>query len=358
MDLIRKTAAAPLLPVIKANAYGHGAVTIARELLKRRDVAALCVGSVGEALELRREGIKSRIIVLDGVFREQARDVARYGLEAVVSSVAEARALASAAGRERIGVHFKINTGMTRLGANGDKALGAYKKIAGMKKIYPAGLMTHLAEANKKRGATSRQVSQFEQALSAIRGSGFELPPIHAANTAAIFLHPKARYDAARPGLGVYGVQEFSGADVGLLPILSWRARIIMARDVAKNTPVSYGAIWVSPGRRRVAVAYAGYADGFSRRMSNKAVAVFKGKKIRQVGAICMDNCLFDVTGTDAKAGDTITLIGDDGGRSIRANDLARWSGTISYEILCGIGRRAPRVYLKNGKAVKTVAEL
>jgi len=350
LDIIGEAAGTPILPVVKANAYGHGAVRVSKEIIGRGDVEGLCVGTVSEALELRRAGIGGRLIVLGGVFREQAGDIPAHDLEAVVSSIGEARALAARAGGKPVRVHVKINTGMTRLGADPEDAVELFRKISAMKKIAVAGLMTHLADSDRRKGMARRQIALFKDAVSSIRSAGFSIPPCHAANTAAIFLHPESRLDLVRPGIGIYGAQEFGGRDAGFKPALSWRARVVMSREVAKGASVSYGMTWTSPRKRRVAVVCAGYADGYPRAMSNKARAVFKGKLIRQIGTICMDNCLFDVTGVKTSEGDTVTLIGSEGGASIKANDLAGWGGTISYEILCGIGRRVPRVYVKSGK--------
>lgn len=339
------------MPVVKADAYGHGAVPVAREIALRPDIVeGLCVGTVDEGLELRRAGIRGRIVVLDGVFPEQAGDAVRHRLEAVVSSAGQAQALSMKADRSAAAVHVKINTGMTRLGAEAEGAVEVYRRIAGMKKVRIAGLMTHLADAGRKRGLAPKQLKLFDEIASAIRATGHRLPPRHAANTAAVFRHPASRLDLVRPGLGVYGVQAFPGPDAGLKPVLAWRARIALVRRLEKGQTVSYGMLWTSPGRREAAVVCAGYADGYSTRLSNRAKALFRGKPVRQVGMVCMDSCLFDVTGTGARDGDTVTLIGEEGDERITANDLARLAGVIPYEILCGIGGRARRVYMKSGE--------
>lgn len=354
LDLLSKTSQVPLAPVIKANGYGHGAVGLAKELISRRDVLALCVGTMDEGMELRKVGVKGRVIVLDGILAEQAKNVAQNNLEVVISSIETARALAAAgAGGKPVSVHLKINTGMTRLGSDPEGALDFYKKTAKIKKLTIAGVMTHLADSGKRKGLTSIQTTLFDDILSSIRASGFDPPPLHAANTAAAFLHPESRYDFIRPGIGIYGIQEFGGRDVGLKPILSLRARVMMARQVTKGTPVSYGMTWASPGKRNVAVVSIGYADGYMRSLSNKTHAIINGKKIKQIGVICMDNCLFDITGTNAATNDLVTLIGEDKGVSVKAEQLARIAKTITYEILCGIGRRIPRVYIRSGKVEK-----
>ncbi len=356
LDLIGKRAKVPMTPVIKANAYGHGAAPIAKDIAGRKDVAALSVGMVAEGVELRKAGIKGRIIVLDGFFPEQAGEVSRNNLEMVVSSFDEAKLLALKSGRKLAPVHIKINTGMTRLGADPEGALRFYRQVSGLRKVAIVGLMTHFADSNLLRGRTPTQISLFNEIISAIRSSGLQTPPIHAANTAAIFRHPKSHYDMVRPGIGIYGIQEFGGKDVGLSPVLSLSAKVTMIRSVKKGTPVSYGSAWISPGTRRVAIVAIGYADGYSRSLSNRAHAIINGEKIKQIGIICMDNCLFDVTGTSARPGDEVTLIGGDKQVIITVNQLARKMDTITYELLCSIGRRVARVYVKRGK-IKMVEE-
>ena len=153
-----------------------------------------------------------------------------------------------------------------------------------------------------------------------------------------------------RPGIGLYGIQEFDGRDAELKPILSWKARIILTRKVGKGESVSYGMRWKSPGVREVAVVMAGYADGYSRQLSGKARAIMGGRLIRQIGTICMDNCMFDITGRAARAGDAVTLIGREERARVTAAELARECGTIAYEVLCGLGRRVVRVYFSNGR--------
>jgi len=355
LDVIAKTAGVPLLPVVKANAYGHGAVTVGLALSRRKEVAGLCVGTVAEGVELRLAGYKGRLVVLDGVLAEQSRIVVDHALEPVVSSLEAAKTLARHAGKRPVPVHFKINTGMTRLGVDPDEAIKIYAKVSSLTGVEIVGLMTHLADSGMKGGFTQRQTGLLDDIVSALRARGFQIPPRHAANTGGIFLHPGSRYDLARPGIGIYGIQEFEGKNAGLKPVLSLTARISHIQRVRRGMTVSYGMRWTSPGDREVAVAQAGYADGYPRSMSGKARALVNGGVARQVGVICMDNAMFDVTRLGAKVGDAAVLIGEDGGRKITVRDLAQKAGTISYEILCAIGRRAPRLYVKNGRVIKTV---
>lgn len=337
------------MPVIKANGYGHGAVKLARELAGRKEVAALCVGTVAEGVELRVAGYKGRIVLLDWAFPQQAKVVAEQGLEVTVSSVEGAKAIARKAPKGKPApVHVKINTGMTRLGADADHAVDMYGRIAGLKGVKIVGIMTHLADSSNGGGFTGKQINLFDDTLASIRAKGHILPPRHVANSGGIFLHPESRYDLVRPGISLYGVQEFDGGNAGLKPVLGLKARVSLVRDVKKGGTVSYGMRWVSPGRRKVAVASIGYADGYQRAASGKARAIINGEYALQIGTICMDSSMFDVTGIDVKEGDIVTLIGEEGRKKVTALELARHAGTIAYEVLCGLGRRVTRVYSRD----------
>ena len=342
--------------MVKANAYGHGAIAVANEVASRKDVDALCVMTVAEASELRRAGIKKRLILLGGCAKKQTEEALGLDCEVVTSDFETAKAISIKAGKKTVPVHLKINTGMTRLGADAEDAVSVYKKIASLKKISMAGLMTHFAAAGLDAAMTKKQIALFDDISSAIKTSGQNLPPRSAANTAAIFLHPDSLYDAVRPGIGIYGVQPFPGGSRGLKPVMSLHARVMMTRKVKKGQSVSYGMTWKSTGDREVAVVGAGYADGYARGLSNKTRAIINESHVAQIGVICMDSCLFDVTGKNVKRGDVVTLIGEEGDKKVTATFLASKQGTIAYEVLCGVGRRAPRLYRK-GKRITSVAD-
>jgi len=349
LDLMGKTSSRPMAPVIKANAYGHGMIAIAREIAPRPDVAALSVFSLAEAAELRRAKVSGRIIVMGGVTPEETSAALQLKIEPVVSDYATAKRLNDTAGRVGVGLHLKINTGMNRLGCPAEEGLKLYRKIVKLPKIRIVGLMTHFADAEKRGGLTKQQTALFNEVTNAMDNA----IPRHAANTAALFLHPDARYDLVRPGIGMYGVQTFGGKDVGLKSILTLKARVIALREIEKGTSVSYGMKWKSGRRGKVALCAIGYADGFPRALSNVAHAMMGRLALRQVGTICMDDCLFDVTGTKVRTGSIFTLIGD--GKRVRAKEIAKRAATIPYEILCGVGRRVERRYLSGGKIIHHV---
>ena len=353
IDLIYRVAGRrKIIPVIKANAYGHGAVALSAELCKRNEVHTQAVGVLSEAAMLRKSGIAGRLMVLDGILPTQAKMAVELNLEPVISNLEEAKRLSRVAGKKKVSIHFKLNTGMSRLGADCQTAFDLYKKIIGIKKLRVVSIMTHFASSDCDKLFTNKQIAKFDDFCDSLSASGVDLPPKHAANTSGVFRHPSSHYDFVRPGLGLYGIQEFDGQNTGLSPILSWFARIIMIRDLKKGDPVSYNLTWTSSRKRKVAIAMVGYADGFNRALSNKWQAIINGVRIPQVGTICMDNCFFDVTGTEASIGDVITLIGTDGGKTVSAIKMARALDTIAYEVLCLIGARTTRFYLKSGRVV------
>jgi alanine racemase len=355
LDLIVAAAQTPAMPVVKANAYGHGAVRVAKEIARRGDVAALCVWTLEEGAELRRAGVKKRIVLLGGVPPGRAREGVALNVEPVVGADDRLAELAQAAGKNSTPVHVKYDTGMNRLGGDGDRVEELYRAVATNPRLRPVGLMTHFVDAEEKRGIAQRQMALFDALCRTLEKSGFTLPPRHAANTAGIFLHPAARYETVRPGIGLYGVQPFVGAPVGLSPTMSLYGMVSFVRHIAKGESVSYGRTWTAPSKKRVAAVWGGYADGYPRLLSNKAFAIMNGVKAPQIGTVCMDVALFDVSRCGAVSpGDVMTLMGEsgEGGPAITAARLARLMGTIPYEVLCGVGRRVPRVYKKQGRLV------
>jgi alanine racemase len=355
LEYLYGCASVPLLPVIKANAYGHGAIEVAKEICKKKFVEALSIFSLSEGEELRSAGIKKRIILLGGVLSGQEKKIAGLDLEPVISSYDEAARLSKVADTQRkIKVHFKIDTGMRRLGFEPENAFDDYRKISRLGGITIAGIMTHLADASAG-DESMRQFDLFDDFTTSLQGAGFTLPPRHCANSAATILHKRSRYDLVRPGIAVYGISPLARQIRELKPAMRLSARIIATRTVAKNERVSYGGTWSAKRKSRLATVSIGYSDGYSRALSNNSVGLTGGRKVKQVGTICMDSTLFDISNVAARPGDTIVLLGSDGKNSITAEELAIKAGRIPYEIVCGIGRRVPRIYLRNGRKVKLV---
>jgi len=345
--------------VVKADAYGHGAVAVAGVLAPLVD--ALAVSLVEEGLELRGAGVTCPILVLAAYYGQTHSEVLEEGLTPVIYDVGELQRFGSAprrrrpkrgqpevaGGQQRWPVHAKINTGMNRLGIQ-PEALPAFLEMAAR---YPhlelTGLCTHFASADLKRpGATREQIVRFEHCLSIAAAHGVVPDVVHAANSAAAVRFPEARYRAIRPGLALYGAMPSAVvARPELEPVLSLRTKIMALHDVAAGQGVSYGGLWRPARKARVATLPIGYADGYPRHIRGAEVLI-RGRRAPVVGAVCMDMMMIDVSRVPgASVGDPVTLIGRDHEAAITIDHVAHWADTASYEILCGISKRVPRLY-------------
>lgn len=342
----------PLWPAVKANAYGHGAAIIARAL-GRQGSTKLCVATVTEAVALHAAGVDAQFIVLSAPPPEQASLCVEHGLEPVVCTEASVRALAtaaSAAARE-IGVHLKVDTGMGRLGVAPAQLAGLLSLCRELPGVRVAGVMSHLPRADEADKSFSlQQITAFER----LRG---ELDPdhslvFHLANSAAVLDLPGALFDAARPGIAIYGIRPSaeiaSPRAAELQPVLEWRTRVSFIKDVPAGTGLSYGHEYRTSGRSRIATLPVGYGDGLARRASATSCGVevlVRGVRCPLVGRVTMDQCLADVTQLreEVALGDDVVLIGRHGGEEITAEELATRLATIAYEIVTGISARVPR---------------
>ncbi|MGB8297584.1 MAG: alanine racemase [Polyangia bacterium] len=346
--------------VVKADAYGHGAVAVAGVLAPLVD--ALAVSLVEEGLELRGAGITCPILVLAAFYGQTHSEVLEEGLTPVIYDVGELHRFGTAPRRRRPKsgqaevagglqprwpVHAKIDTGMNRLGIQ-PKALPAFLEVAArFPHLGLTGLCTHFASADLKRpGATREQIARFEDCLSVAAARGVVPDVVHAANSAAAVRFPEARYRAIRPGLALYGAMPSTVvARPELEPVLSLRTKIMALHDVAAGQGVSYGGLWRPRRKARVATLPIGYADGYPRHIRGAEVLI-RGRRVPVVGAVCMDMMMIDVSRVpDASVGDPVTLIGRDRGAAITIDQVAGWADTASYEILCGISKRVPRIY-------------
>lgn len=352
--------------VVKADGYGHGAVPIASVLEPLVD--GLAVSLVEEGLELRDAGVAKPILVLGAYYDHYHSEVLEEGLTPVVYDAGEFERFGRAPvrrepRRSKVGrkgeilrrwpVHVKVDTGMNRLGLD----LGAVPGLGDVARRFPHlavdGLCTHLASADMPSpDDTLAQLARFTQAIVAARAHGMHPSIVHAANSAGAVRFPEARFSAIRPGLALYGAMPSpTVAWADLEPVLSLRTRIMALHKVACGGGVSYGGRWRAPRDAIVATLPVGYADGYPRHVEGAEVLV-RGKRAKIVGAVCMDMMMVDVTDIPGTAvGDDVVLIGRCGDESIRADDLARWAGTISYEILCGVSKRVPRIYRGGGHA-------
>ena len=347
-EVTRRVGTAAVLAVVKANAYGHGAVPVSRALLAA-GAHQLGVATVEEGLELRDAGVTAPILVMGGVHDIPALQ------RSTLTPVLPSRDAVEAAGRladpqtAPFRVHLKIDTGMSRLGLAPGEAL-ALLRSDWPPNLHLEGVMSHLASADEPDGReTERQLARFRAFLDAIRSAGLTVPTAHIANSAAILKYPSSHLDLVRPGLMLYGYASGPTSSADLRPVLTWKSRVIQIKKVEKGQPISYGGTFVTSRPSTLAVLPVGYADGYSRALSNKGHALIGGRPAPVVGRVCMDLTVVDVTDHPAvRPGDETVLLGQQGTAAITANDLAAWQDTISYEILCRIGPRVTRVYLEN----------
>jgi len=353
---------AGVIAVVKANAYGHGAVRCAR-VLERAGVDMLGVALVEGGLGLRAAGIGAPLLVLGGlppgpeaIGAEAAAAAVAGRMSVVVWSLAAAERLGAAAraqgGRAR--VHLKLDTGMGRLGAPAEPRAAAAlaAAITALPSVELEGLMTHLARADEPDGAgaaaTRAQLAAFDAAVEAVRAA---LPAatraalrVHAANSAGTFGAARGRYTHCRPGLALYGVAPFAGAPgaEALRPALRWVTAIAALQELPAGAPVSYGGRWVAARPSRIAVLPVGYADGYDRGMGGRAQVLVRGRRAPIVGSICMDLAMADVTDVPGAAeGDEVTLVGP----ALPVEEVAGWRDTIPYEVLTSVSARVPREY-------------
>ena len=303
------------------------------------------VSSVEEGLALRDAGVKGRILILGSLFPFDSFSAAlEKGLTPTIASLSAAKALAKAASRRglRADVHVKVDTGMGRIGMTPETAVERIPEIAALPSLRLEGVYTHLANAEDP-GRSAGQLHLFDNIIQSCRARGLS-PLVHAANSAALMGIPQSRYDLVRPGLALYGVPPFSGAG-GLLPVMSWKTRVVFLKTVPKGTFVSYGGIFRATRRSRLATLPVGYADGYRRAFTGKASVLVKGRRVPVAGRVTMDQIVVDVTGVPGvDVGEEVVLLGRQGRESVAASDMAAWADTIPYEILCGVSRRVPRV--------------
>jgi alanine racemase len=337
-----------MMAVVKANAYGHDANWVAVAALKA-GVTSLGVSSIEEGIALRKHDIKCEILILGSMFPLENYSVAaKYGLTPTISSARGLEELANTARKlkKRLEFHLKLDTGMGRIGVSSYGASRLLDEVARTKEVEMSGLYTHFAVAGTDKIYTGQQLKKFETAVKYAKKLGLRFTA-HAANSAAILRYKNAHFDMVRPGIMIYGMYPFFGArkKIDLLPVLSWKTRIVFLKRVPKGTCVSYSRTFVSGCSSLIATLPVGYADGYLRKFSNRADVLVRGRRARVVGRVTMDMIMVDVTGIpEAAIGDEVVLIGSQGNDKIRAEELANIAGTINYEITCGISYRVPRV--------------
>ncbi|PMP72760.1 MAG: alanine racemase [Thermodesulfovibrio aggregans] len=328
-----------IIAIVKADAYGHGAVEVTRALEKR--CFAFGVAFFEEAAILREAGIKSKIIVL---FDREVEGIFKYNLTPVVFDFKQAQLLSKQAQKKAVNlsVHVKVETGMGRLGIY-NAPCETIKKIAQLPNIKIEGVMSHLSEAENKEW-TTEQIRKFKEIQRCIVNLGIS-PVFHIANSQGI-KYPEALFDAVRPGLMLYGYgQNF---EKELKPCMKVKTKIIDIRRLPKGSPISYGRTFITKKNSVIGVIPVGYADGYFRKLTNRAKVIVRGKKVPVVGTVCMDLTMIDLTDIrEVKVDDEVILLGDLGNEKITAQDIAEWAETIPYEVLTSLGSHAKRKYIR-----------
>jgi alanine racemase len=343
-------APATVMPIVKANAYGHGLVEVARHLVTL-GAASLGVAFLEEAVALRQAGVAVPILVMGGILGNQLPVFLRHGLTVTASSIDKLRHIDDTARDMGVTatVHLKIDTGMERIGVHYYNAHGLLERATECRHCHVEGIYSHFANSDDADLTYARlQLARFLDVLEWYDKQGIAPPVRHIANSGAILQLPESHLDMVRPGILLYGV--YPAAEVrhtiAVRPVLSWKSRVVYFKVVAPDHPVSYGSTWRTDHPVRVVTVPVGYGDGYFRALSNASHVIIRGKKYPVIGRVCMDQIMVNIEWDTAYNGDEVVLLGADGDTAITCEDLAQWAGTIPYEVLTNINTRVPRVYV------------
>ncbi|MBE6023614.1 MAG: alanine racemase [Cellulosilyticum sp.] len=343
-----------IMAIVKADAYGHGAVEISK-LLQEEGVNRFAVAIAKEGEELRENGVRSPILVLGYTPRADIRTLIENNLTQTVFSYDMAKTLSDEAGRlgKTVNIHIKVDTGMGRIGfLSSPQSIEEVKMIASLPHLNMEGMFTHFSTADEEDEAyTHKQWHIFEGFLNELREVGIELPIIHAANSAAIMCHSYANLNVVRPGIILYGYYPsgyLQGKVLDLMPAMTLKTQVVHIKELPEGHYVGYGRTHYTHHKTKVATIPVGYADGYSRRLGNEGRVLIRGQYAPIIGNICMDQFMVDVTHIeDVSVEDEVVLFGKQGENEIPVEEIASILGTINYEIICMIGKRVPRVYVK-----------
>lgn len=357
-----------LMGVVKADAYGHGVRETAKTILEN-GADALAVAFIDEAVQLRKCGIGVPILILGNSAEDSVDDLLEYDITPAVFTREFAEVLsdrASACGKVAK-IHIKTDTGMNRIGflygegaAENDRTVEQIIEISKLPGIEIEGIFSHLATSDEADSQyTYAQFERFCQLTERLEHAGLKIPIRHIANSAALVRFPEMQLDMVRAGVIMYGMYPSCDVDykgLSLMPAMRFKTRVINLKEVEGGSGISYGRSFVTCQNTRIATIAVGYADGYSRLLSGKAEALVDGVKVKQLGRICMDQCMIDVTNVNnINIGDEVTLFGSSGDGNIPIEDIASKMGTINYEIACIVGKRIPRIYIRDGKPVRSI---
>lgn len=334
-----------LMGVVKADAYGHGAIETS-QYLESKGLDWLGVANIAEAKILRQFGRKLPILVLGSVFKEQIYVALKYNIELAITSLKSLEDIITESKKvnKQAFVHLKIDSGMGRVGVRLENLESVLNLLKNTDNIVLKGVFTHFAESEVANGFTNNQINEFEKALEIINKYGFKNFVIHASNSSGIIVHPRAYFDMVRAGIAMYGISD--PIDINLKPVMSLKSKIINIKEVPAGNTLGYGRKYTTTRDSLIGIIPVGYADGLPRVLSNKQDVLIKGKRFPLVGNISMDQCMVDLTDLNSiEIGEQVTLLGTSGENTIRPEEWASKSYRISYEVLCGFGNRLPRVY-------------
>ncbi|MBN2071984.1 MAG: alanine racemase [Candidatus Krumholzibacteriota bacterium] len=347
-----------ILLVVKADAYGHGAVRLS-QMASECGIKMLGVATLDEGRELRKAGVRLPVIILSPVLPQEMREVLENDLAVTASSVAFARAVSNAA-REKGKVctmHVEIDTGMGRAGLPKDIAAESIKEMKRMENLNIEGIFTHFPASDSDFDFTFDQISEFGEILRKLESDGIRFRYVHCANSAAVVNFPDSRFNMIRPGILAYG--HYPSIDlrekIDVVPVMNFKSRLILVRSIEAGESISYGRTFIAPERMTVGVIAAGYGHGMSHRLSNKGKVLYRGEKVNIIGRVTMDMTMVDLAGFESpRVGEEVVIFGRQGESSISADDIAQWDGTLNYEVLCRISKRVVRVYLRSGRIEST----
>ena len=360
MDAIREKAGVPVMAVVKADAYGHGAVQVARLLQDK--CAFFCVSSILEAMELRQAGLSTPILILGHTPADAFPTAIREGIRPTIYRMEDALALSKAAQFLELPArfHFAVDTGMSRIGFQvTEEDADVCARIANLPGLYAEGLFSHFATADcadlSRAEAQAQRFAEFDVML---RQRGVKIPIRHLNNSAGL-MNFATPYEMVRSGIITYGMYPSDEVDPGLLalrPALQWLSRVTHVKTLPAGREISYGGTYVTKADTVVATIPVGYADGYRRNLSGRFYVLIRGQKAPILGRICMDQMMVDVTAIPGvQVGDRVTLVGIDGEEAITMEQISAQADSFNYEFVCGISRRVPRLYVQGGKTIHTV---
>lgn len=340
--------------VIKADGYGHGAVAIAQTLLEN-GADRFAVATLSEALQLRKEFKETQIMVLGYTPEHLAQEIVSKNIIQTIYSLEQAKEFSKVAKQlnKNIVVHIKIDSGMNRLGMLcSEDTVNTVLQISKLENLVIEGIYTHFAAADElDKTYTKTQVEKFSKIVEQIEEKGLSIPIKHVSNSAAIIDMPEFNFDMVRAGIMLYGLypsQSVNHERVNLKEVMCLKAKIAQVKEIEAGSGISYGLTYKCEHKTKIATLPIGYADGYTRMLSNKAKVLVKNKIVPVLGNICMDQCIIDVTNLDVKMGDEVVLYGGNNKDGISIDSVAKLLNTINYEIVCMVDKRVPRVYLKD----------